>query len=85
MPRSSPGFSRSRRTEVWQRFARKWATSVIKNNHLVANCLIYHNVCSLTSIVRELQKVEKKVKRFPTMRCCRPGSAILRLVTRMLV
>jgi TnpA family transposase len=29
---------------------------VIKYNHLVANCLIFHNVCSLTSIVRELQR-----------------------------
>ena len=33
----------------------------IKYNHLVANCLIYHNVCSLTSIVRELQKDGKEV------------------------
>jgi hypothetical protein len=35
---------------------------------LVANCLIYHNVCSLTSVVRELQKAGKEVKKFPKMR-----------------
>lgn len=33
---------------------------VIKYNHLVANCLIFHNVCSLTRIVRELHADEKE-------------------------
>jgi TnpA family transposase len=28
---------------------------VIKYNHLVANCLIFHNVCSLTHVIRQLQ------------------------------
>ena len=28
---------------------------VIKYNHLVANCLIFHNVCSLTRVVGQLQ------------------------------
>jgi hypothetical protein len=34
---------------------------VIKYNHLVANCLIFHNVCSLTRIVQELQREGKAV------------------------
>ena len=34
---------------------------VIKYNHLVANCLIFHNVCSLTRIVRELQRAGEEV------------------------
>lgn len=29
---------------------------MIKYNHLVANCLIFHNVCSLTRIVGELER-----------------------------
>lgn len=28
---------------------------VIKYNHLVANCLIFHNVCALTHVLRQLQ------------------------------
>ena len=28
---------------------------VIKYNHLVANCLIFHNVCSLTRVIGRLQ------------------------------
>jgi hypothetical protein len=34
---------------------------VIKYNHLVANCLIFHNVCSLTRIGRELHADGKEV------------------------
>jgi hypothetical protein len=34
---------------------------VIKYNHLVANCLIFHNIWSLTRIVRELQRDGKEV------------------------
>jgi len=36
---------------------------VIKYNHLVANCLIFHNVCSLTRIVRELQRDGDEVQK----------------------
>ncbi len=28
---------------------------VIQYNHLVANCLIFHNVCSLTQVIGQLQ------------------------------
>ena len=28
----------------------------IKYNHLVANCLIFHNLCSLTRLVQDLEK-----------------------------
>ena len=31
----------------------------IKYNHLVANCLIFHNLCSLTRLVQHLEQREK--------------------------
>jgi TnpA family transposase len=34
---------------------------VIKYNHLVANCLIFHNVCGLTHVLSQLQDAEEDV------------------------
>jgi Tn3 transposase DDE domain len=34
---------------------------VIKYNHLVANCLIFHNVCSLTHVLSQLQDAGEDV------------------------
>jgi hypothetical protein len=34
---------------------------VIKYNHLVANCLIFHNVCSLTRVINHLQDAGEDV------------------------
>ena len=36
---------------------------VIKYNHLVANCLIFHNVCSLTRVIGRLQDEGEDVPR----------------------
>jgi TnpA family transposase len=44
---------------------------VIKYNHLMANCLIFHNVCSLTRIVQELQR-EGKVVPDEALACISP-------------
>ena len=44
----------------WVFFFLKWfslaARKVIKYNHLVANCLIFHNLCSLTKLMGQLQE-----------------------------
>jgi hypothetical protein len=34
---------------------------VIKYNHLVANCFIFHNVCSLTNVISQLQDEGEEV------------------------
>jgi ribosomal protein L30E len=35
---------------------------VIKYNHLVANCLIFHNVCSLTKLIGQLQEEGESIQ-----------------------
>jgi TnpA family transposase len=34
---------------------------LIKYNHLIANCLIFHNVCSVTRVLRELSAEGRKI------------------------
>jgi Tn3 transposase DDE domain len=38
----------------------------IKSNHLVANCLIFHNLCSLTRLVRNLEQRGESVPKTPS-------------------
>jgi hypothetical protein len=43
----------------------------IKYNHLVANCLIFHNLCSLTRLVQTLEKRGESIPEEPSPQSAR--------------